>query len=183
MFNFHVIRSWQWSDLVVVFLLYLVILGVPSLLAAIGVIRSFRQLQSRWIKLSLPLLGLSFGLAAGFFNIWEEDHQYWCNGDQRRWYGVFAILGEPGNEMADTYGGDWLSDEAWVYAADITFWNGVFWMIVALLMLLVLHLLPSPNLAPTTTRRLHFPFGTLAAFESNFCAQAAAQAAIVEAQR
>jgi hypothetical protein len=125
---------------------------------------------------------LLFGLAAGFFNVWE-DHQYWWNGAQHRWYAGFAILGEPGNEMANSYGGDWQADEAWLYAPDITFWNGLFWMIVAIIAMLVLHWLPSPNDTPAPNRRRRFPLGILNGLVHHFCARPASPAAVGEARR
>jgi len=87
----------------------------------------FRRLRWQSMVWLLPLLGLLFGLATGYLNVWG-DHQCDSAGGQDQLYYLF---GAPGNEMANSYGGDWQWDEAWDYRSDIAIWNGLFWVSVA----------------------------------------------------
>jgi hypothetical protein len=41
--------------------------------------------------------------------------------------------------MANSYGGDRQADEAWGYRSDITVWNGLFWMSIAVAGTVVIH--------------------------------------------
>lgn len=109
-----------------------IILGIPSLAIVFGLsrLRIFRHPRWRPIAwLLLPLLGLFFGLATGYFNVWT-DHQSSTTG-QDHWYYFFSLFGAPGDGMANSYGGDWQWDEAWDYRSDIAIWNGLFWVSVA----------------------------------------------------
>ena len=109
-----------------------IILGLPSLAVIFGLsyLPFFRRLRWQSVAWSLPLLGLLFGLATGYFNAWGQ-HQYDTSGGQDHWYYLFGLFGEPGDGMANSYGGDWQSDEAWDYRSDIAIWNGLFWVSVA----------------------------------------------------
>lgn len=105
-------------------------LGIPSLAVVFGLsyVRVFRRPRWKSAAWLFPLLGLLFGLATGYLNAWGE-HQCDTAGGQAHW---FYLLGGPGNGMANSYGGDWQSDEAWNYRSDIVIWNGLFWVSVAL---------------------------------------------------
>jgi hypothetical protein len=106
-----------------------IFLGIPSLVVIFGLsyLPIFRRMRWQSVAWRLPLMGLLFGLAMGYLNVWG-DHQYYASDAPGHWYYLF---GAPGNEMANSYGGDWQSDEAWIYRSDITIWNGLFWLSVA----------------------------------------------------
>ena|ERR1700722_16506310 len=130
MLSFHM-QNLNASDLQGVihyFIMGWTIFGIPSVIAIFGLshLRIFRQLRWRSVVLLFSLVGLIFGLAAGYYNVCS-DHCCYTEGGQED---LFVLFGEPGNFMAESYGGDWQSDEAWIYRADITLWNGLFWMSV-----------------------------------------------------
>jgi hypothetical protein len=108
--------------------------GIPALALIFIFARFgfFKRAHLRTIVILLPLLGLLFGAATGYFNVWD-DHHYWANRapEKQEWYEIFTILGWPGDSMANSYGGDWQADEAWDYRSDIVVWNALFWTSVA----------------------------------------------------
>jgi hypothetical protein len=118
-----------------------VFLGIPSVFAVFAVrflsrrlrihrLGFYKYLVFRPILLSLPLLALLFGLAAGYF---EASTYIDCYqpGHQEKWYEVLGITGAPGDLIANAYRGDWQDDEAWDYRSEIAIWNGLFWLGVA----------------------------------------------------
>jgi hypothetical protein len=104
-------------------------LGIPSVAIIFGLshLPIFRRWRTRAVLWRLPLLGLLFGLATGYFEAWTYRHDL---RQPERWYEVLAIPGVPGDGMANSYGGDWQDDEAWDYRSDIALWNGLFWVTV-----------------------------------------------------
>jgi hypothetical protein len=126
------------GDLGVVLLIFLVswaVCGVPSLIAlwVVGLLAKWRRVHRMgflkhvrlWmVALGLPLVALLFGLATGYWAAWTDD-------SEPRWYEFPAIIGAPGDAMANSYGGDWQDGEAWEYRSDISIWNGLFWTSVA----------------------------------------------------
>jgi len=125
-----------------------VVMGAPAVPAIFGLRFLIRQLRVyrfgfyKWlvfrpILLSVPLIGLLFGLATGYFDAWtyrdcyKPDHKV-------DWYEVFGIFGGPGDVMANSYAGDWQDDEAWDFRSDISVWNGLFWTTVAMMVVLMI---------------------------------------------
>jgi hypothetical protein len=79
----------------------------------------------------IPVAGCMFGVVTGYYAEWWSHHFDPCyTGVGEPWWTIFAA---PGDGIASCYGGDWLDDEAWDYRGDIMFWNGLFWMILALI--------------------------------------------------
>lgn len=145
------IMSWMVFGLLTV----LVIFGASCLLKGLKIDQAsiFKHLHFRSAALSLVLLALLFGMAAGYFEAWTYrlDFQKQTAG----WYDVPGIFGGPGDLMANSYGGDWQDDEAWDYRSDIAIWNGLFWTSVAAVGVLVMRFV-FRNLfaiAPPTTQR------------------------------
>ncbi|HTR42002.1 MAG TPA: hypothetical protein VMH87_10345 [Pseudomonadales bacterium] len=122
-----------------------VILGGPVLLFIFFLARMRFFQRTRWQKVAwrLPLMGLIFGLASGWFTAWDDHHTYiaWSNqteysNDQPyHWYEIF---GEPGADTVGAYSGDFDEngdpdeDSLWYLRSDIAIWNGLFWLSIAI---------------------------------------------------
>ncbi len=109
--------------------------GAPCLLATAGLsyllttfqicrFSIFRRLSFLSAAISIPLIGLLFGISAGYFNAWVGHRN--DNGLESRW-DLLDISGAPGNILANEIWGDWQSDEVWYYRDKIAIWNGLFW--------------------------------------------------------
>ena len=128
-FQYFTVDSYMLPDFIGSWVSCWLFFGIPSLAVIFGLsyLPIFRRRRWQSVTWQLPLLGLLFGLAMGYFNAWGS-HQYDAAGGQDHWYYLFGV---PGNGMAESYGGDWQSDEAWDYRSDIAIWNGLFWVSVA----------------------------------------------------
>ncbi len=141
-------------DFIASWMICWIFLGIPVLAVIFGLSRLpiFRWLRGRPVVWLLPLLGLLFGLATGYFNAWSDHHS--ATTGQDHWYYFVDLFGAPGNGMANSYGGDWQWDEAWDYRTDIAIWNGLFWLSVGTVgasLLAFVARRSAPHTAPGTT--------------------------------
>jgi hypothetical protein len=169
MFHFDQIKPWHVDELLTMLTISLVFFGLPALMlfGALGFF--WRRLRTRHVRSLLPLVGLVFGLAAGYFAVWADHCWYRFSPQNFHWTEPLAVFGAPGDAMANSYGGDWQDDEAWDYRGDITVLNGLFWMGLGTASMLVVLLVaralgPNPQVSnplpaansrlPTCFRRL-----------------------------
>jgi len=141
MLPFEYFRLNDLPDVLGYFFMAWLILGVPIavlslpggyVLSRFNVLRFRTRAHVHFLPLlfTFILLGLLFGVAAGYFEAWtyERDSSALHQDD---WVDYLAIPGIPGDAMANSYGGDWQDDEAWDYRTDIAILDGFFWASVA----------------------------------------------------
>ncbi len=90
----------------------------------------YKNLDFSVIVFSLPVIALLFGAATGYFDAWT-DHDWWASGCVNKWYYIFAVLGWPGDMIAENFWGDWQEDECWYHRDKVALWNGFFWLSIA----------------------------------------------------
>ena len=80
------------------------------------------------------LVGLFFGSISGYVSAWINHHNESTFGasEHQYQYQIWTIPSTPGDYIVwrAVGGHDWLLDEGWNYRMSITLWNGVFWLVV-----------------------------------------------------
>ncbi len=148
MFHFDQIKPWHVDQLLTMLIMSLVVFGLPTfmLFGALGFF--WKRLRTWYVRSSLPLFGLVFGLATGYFAVWADHSWYRLSPQDFHWTDPIALFAFPGDSMANSYGGDWQDDEAWSYRGDITILNGLFWMGIGTVSMLLVQLI-SRGLGPS----------------------------------